>query len=237
MSALVGSAPPLVSSGNMMHPRLGMVRYSIHQVSDDPDEQVQATIGLMTQYALEDSTSPTIQQDVQNAWRTNSPVEDTFAYLCKGGSRGMQFTADEQTGAPFQIRRWTPVIETLIRPADLATMSNPEGDCDDFAMYAAAHLMARGVPCSYSTVAADPTHPQEYSHVYLVAYPNGTRTPCDCSHGPYAGWEAGTQTDRSRWTGKRKEWPIQSSKLLPILGIGVAGAAVLWWLSKQRRFQ
>lgn len=233
MTALLGGAP-LVSAGSMLHPRLGMVRYQIHEVSDDPDEQVAATIQLMKQYATEDAKSPAIQQDVQAALRTNDPVGDTFAHLSRGGARGMRFTQDEETGAPFQLDRWRPVIETLIRPRDLARMPAPQGDCDDFAMYAAAHLTARGVPCSFATVAADPSHPNEYSHVYLVAYPNGQRVSVDCSHGPYPGWEAGGLADRGRWTGKRKEWPLEGGSLLPILGFGVAAGAALWWLSKRR---
>ena len=74
------------------------------------------------------------------------------------------------------------------------------GDCDDFSMYLAALLTANGIACSFITVAADGHAPDQYSHVYVVAYPDGERVACDASHGKYPGWEVPNAF------GKIREW-------------------------------
>jgi len=196
--------PAFPMSGYVNHPALGRVPYQLHVLSDDPDQQVEATIGLMSEYALQDASNSIIKDESLAAASSGDPIEDTWRYLSrKDGARQMQFVHDEDTGRPWgDIGRWCPVVETLIRPVDQAVLSNPQGDCDDFSMYGAAHLLARGVPVSFCTVAADGSDPSIYSHVYLVAYPNGRRVPLDLSHGPYAGWETANRF------GKRREWPI-----------------------------
>lgn len=196
-------------SGTLVHPVLGPVRYQINEVPDDPDQQVEQTIALMRRYAVEDSTCPQFQGDVSSCAQSD-PIDDVWRYLSrKDGVRGMQFVRDETTGAPFSERvgKWSPIVETLIRPVDQAGLLQPQGDCDDFSMYGAAQLLARGVPCAYVTVAADDSDPTMYSHVYLVAYPQsgpyaGRRVPLDLSHGDHPGWET-----QNRF-GKRREWPL-----------------------------
>lgn len=222
--------------GVMDHPSLGRVKYSIKEVSDDPDEQVAETIGLMRQYANEDASNPTLQQDVAQAWRSDDAIGDTFNYVRRDGARGMRFVADESTGAAFQEvghpGGWRPVVETLIRPADQALLPNPQGDCDDFAQYGAGHLLARGVPCAYATVGVEPQDPGVYSHVYLVAYPKdgpyaGMRVPLDLSHGPSVGWEC-----PNPW-GKFMEWPLDAG--LGVVGWGLLlGSGYLAWRALRR---
>lgn len=218
--------------GTVLHPQLGAVRYQLTQVSDDPDQQVCDVIGLMTRYAVEDAQS--ISADAIAAAETGEPLSDTWGYLSRHqGSRGMVFVRDETTASQvdpqLKIEQWNPVVETLIRPVDQAGLSTPFGDCDDFAMYGAAHLLALGVPCSFVTVAAMSEDPTMYSHVYLVAYPvqgpyAGQRIPLDLSHGPYMGWEV-----ENRY-GKRREWPVRSgSNLVALALIGVIGLGVLLW--------
>lgn len=221
-------------------PDMGIVRYTVHEVSDDPDTQVAQTIELMRQYAFEDSQSPAIRQDSWNAMQTGDPIEDTWNYISrKDGVRGMRFVHDEETGRPWgDIGSWRPVVETLIRPADQAGLSRPKGDCDDFAMYGAANLLSRGVPCSFCTVAADPRDVSVYSHVYLVAYPRtgkfaGRRVPLDLSHGWFAGWETENKY------GKRREWPITGQPISAFdycragFWIGAASLAFLLWKSRR----
>ena len=128
---------------------------------------------MMRGYASADARSPLFQHDVLNAAVSDDPISDTWNYLNRyTGSRGMQFVSDERTGAAWS-ERWRPLVEAMIRPVDQAWLSNPQGDCDDYAMYGAAHLIARGVLCSFATVGADDQDPSVYSHVYLVAYPGG----------------------------------------------------------------
>ena len=215
---IVGGAP-----APFVHPVLGALNYQITEVSDDPDTQVAQTIDLMRRYASEDSANPILLQDVATAAQ-GDPVDDTWRYISrKDGVRSMHFVHDESTGAPWaDLGRWRPIVETLMRPCDQAVVSQPMGDCDDFAMYGAAHLLARGVACSFVTVAADAGDPTIYSHVYLVAYPKagkyaGRRVPLDLSHGSHAGWET------SNKYGKRREWPIGGS---------VTTSPVFWgWLA------
>lgn len=204
------------------HPDLGLCAYRLTQVSDDPDTQVSQVIDYMRAYANEDSRSPLIVSDaaLAHSMGVGDPCDDTWTYLARhGGIRSMQFQRDEATAAPVDLDRWNPIVETLIRPADQAMLGQPVGDCDDFAMYGAAHLLSAGVPCSFVTVAADPNEPRMFSHVYLVAYPKdgryaGMRVPLDLSHGHYLGWE-------HRESFRIQERPLRTP-VSSLLGIGLA---------------
>ncbi|MES2124071.1 MAG: hypothetical protein V4503_05225, partial [Gemmatimonadota bacterium] len=59
--------------------------------------------------------------------------------------------------------------------------------------------MTQGIPCKFCTVAASEIAPDQYSHVYTVAYPNGERVPMDTSHGKYFGWQAPNWFRRQEW--------------------------------------
>lgn len=213
----------LPASGAYEHPALGPVFYSVDEVSDDPDTQVGQVINMMRGYASADARSPLFQHDVLNAAVSDDPVSDIWNYLNRyTGSRGMQFVSDERTGAAWnQSERWRPLVEALIRPVDQAWLSNPQGDCDDYAMYGAAHLIARGILCSFATVAADDQDPSVYSHVYLVAYPGGRRVAMDLSHGRFLGWECPNRF------GKLREWPVSGLNLFG-LGLLLAGGYLLY---------
>jgi hypothetical protein len=218
--------------GQTVHPSLGHVSYVVQEVSDNPDTQVEQVTSLMKRYALEDSQTPQLQADVSQAMQSADALGDTFEYLKRDGGRGMRFVRDEITASPFAGFEtcapggWRPFVEAIIRPELLAQVADPHGDCDCFCGYGAAHLICRGVKCSYATVAADANEPGVYSHVYLVAYPKdgpyaGQRVPMDLSHGPYVGWEAANQF------GKFREWPVTGSnsvvKWLLAFGVGYFG--------------
>jgi hypothetical protein len=227
---MVNREPTAGSSGTLLHPSLGLVRYQLTEVSDDPDTQVAQVIGLMDGYAAADSRSPQILRDVYRAAQSHDALQDTFDYV-----RGrMTFTPDESLADSLSfIPKWRPVVETLIRPCDQAILPNPCGDCDDYSMYGASHLLARGVPCSYVTVAADQAEPTTYSHVYLAAYPDsgpyaGMRVPMDLSHGPRVGWET---ADRFH---KRREWPLGMCAAAKLLGLGLMAGGLVW-LCRNRR--
>ncbi len=221
----------------MQHPTLGLVRYQLTEVSDDPDEQVAQTIALMKDYAASDAIHSLLLRDLANATQTGDAIGDTFNYLRRNGRRGMQFVRDEVNGAAFERHDapggWRPVVETLIRPADQCVCTVPQGDCDDFAMYGVAHLVARGVPVSYATVAADRETPDQFTHVYLVAYPvdgpyAGMRVPLDLSHGPRVGWEVPNRY------GKFQEWPVNRGPSLLSMGLFAGGAYLLYRALKGR---
>jgi hypothetical protein len=223
-----------LSAGRLQHPQLGLCDYRLTQVSEHPDTQVREVIGYMRDYAIADAHSPEIALDAQRAAATGDPILDTWRWLSrKQGSRGMQFQRDEETGAQLD-SIWDPVVETLIRPRDQAGLAIPIGDCDDFAMYGAAHLLYKDVPCAYVTIAADERDPRWFSHVYVAAYPKtgqyaGVRVVLDLSHGDYPGWEHGGAY-------RLEEWPIRTSMSWTSLALAAAAAGATYLLVRKERF-
>ena len=197
--------------GFAVHPTYGDVAYRTDTVSWDPDTQVAQTIGLMRGYVLEDVYDPYLLMDAEAASYPD-PINGVWGLV---RSR-LQFTEDEDTAAPMPIGDVDP-IEVLIRPRDISRTAGAIGDCDDFAMWTAALLEANGIPCAFCTAAADGRDPSRYSHVYVVAYPNGQRCPMDTSHGQYPGWESPVAY-------RKREWQIRGAIQ------GNAGARECDWL-------
>lgn len=215
-----------ITSGTLYHPSYGGdIRYQITELPDDPDEQVAMTIALMSKYATEDSQTQDIKQDARMAVVSYPGLEPEQAVWRWIKSR-VRFQDDEITGRPVHSRLLQlgnpnyPVVETLTRPRDLIAMNGTGGrvgDCDDYSMYGAALLLALGKPARFVTVAADPSQPDAYSHVYLATEDrDGNRFPLDISHGPYPGWEV-----QNRF-GKRDEWTVGGSWL----GLALAAAGI-----------
>jgi len=215
------------ASGVVDHPTYGRVRYTVEELSSDPDEQVAQTIRTMQTLAVEDSASELVRQDLEQVRRMlgRSGV-DTGAGAGSGMGAGqrelaeaifwhvkgnLRFVPDNVTGGPV----WAlgalggdgVVAESLIRPVDMVGLpaGAKAGDCDDYSMYVASLLEAAKIPWAFVTVAASAKDPEVYSHVYVAAYPDGVRLPLDASHGPYPGWEASQgypvwrQKEWSRW--------------------------------------
>ncbi len=200
------------------HPSWGATRYETTTVPDDPDEQVAEVIGLMRGYVEADYRSEPVAAQAREAMRRGNGTDPVQAvwHRVKGQLR---FVRDEVSALPMQPYHNLPIVEVLVRPVDMAALCGDgscrrTGDCDDYAMYAAALLMNLGIPVSFITLAADAADPSRYSHVYLAAYPEGRggqRVAVDVSHGPYAGWEA---PDRY---GKKREWPVGDGGWMPWL--------------------
>lgn len=192
------------------HPSMGDVRMSITVTSDDPDRQVADTIALMRQYAIEDSYSAPIKKDL---WKLGLSTRHSQHAICDALWRYVKgkihFTQDHELAAPIAAAgiNKDPIVEVLVRPADIANGAT-QGDCDDYSMYLASLLTACGIPCSFATVAADESNPKNFSHVYVIAYPDGQRYPLDSSHGKYPGWEAPD-------TYRMKEWPVTMAAHVP----------------------
>jgi len=204
-------------------------------MSNDPDSQVGQTIGLMREKVAEDSADP---QFMARAREVVNPQgvemgQGWITHQCWEHVRhAIKFTRDELTGVGGDGMAIgggdaNEVVEVLIRPRDMAQYIDQGmaiGDCDDFSMYMAAMLKANGVDCAFCTVAANSLAPNQYSHVYVVAYPDGDRVPCDASHGEYCGWEVGN-------VGRLTEWPVWD-KVRLFLGTVVTDLAVaagLWY--------
>ena len=223
------STPPIVSNELAWHPAFGAVYVTIHELPDDPQQQVEITIDTMRRYTLDSLSDPALINDVYQSAQSDDAVTDAKRYLQRNGAAGMRYVRDEETGSPFEVYKWKPVIEMLMPPAGQVRSPYRAGDCDDFAMIGAAHLLSRGVPCSFVTLAADPDNPGDYSHVYLAAYPTdgpwaGMRVALDLSHGHEheIGWEAPNKY------GNIREWPLVSTSLSWIaLGVGALGIGAL----------
>lgn len=228
---------PSQMSGRVWHPDYGQeVNYELHELPDDPDGQVEATISLMRGYVDADHLSPAVRRQVQVAnGYGGDPLENAFAHV----QGSMRFKNDDEIHGRI-FGKWRPggmgdVIEVISRPIDTAVAIErgfrPEEDCDGYSTYASALLASQDIPCSYATVGADEQEPFRYSHVYLVAYPKtgkyaGMRVPMDTSHGKYVGWECPNRF------GKFREWPVYGrGDWTPLVMIGLVGWAA-WRLYK-----
>jgi hypothetical protein len=227
------------SQGTYQHPQLGEVKYRVQNLSWDPDTQVGQTLGLMLERAAQDSADPWFKQRAQSIAGLGSDKAralSLYNHAWKKNGR-IRFQRDEVTGGGVGGYGEDEVIEASIRPLDMARYVDDGigmGDCDDFSCYLAALLKANGIACSFVTVGADDRVPNQFSHVYVVAYPvdeNGQaeRLPLDASHGEYPGWEVPNQF------GKYKEWPVWDRVTFLIGSVAgtVAVALGLFWAGKQ----
>lgn len=79
-------------------------------------------------------------------------------------------------------------LDLLIAPAVLVRALERKEDCDGFTMLVCCLLQILGIPSVIVTVAADPSDPERWSHVFAMAQVNGVYFPMDCSHGKRPGW-------------------------------------------------
>ena len=98
----------------------------------------------------------------------------------------IQFARDEprlfQVGEP-------DALDMLIAPALLVRMDLPKEDCDGFTMLICALLLSLGIQSVIVTVAADPSDPSRWSHVFPMAVlPSGNMCTLDASRGSRPGW-------------------------------------------------
>jgi len=222
------------------HPVFGQVRYKVRELGWEPDEQVRRTVALMREKVREDAKDPRFVQRARGLFHNPQDQFGLVEQVWGHAKGGIRFQQDEEIGAGVGGLGEGDVIETIIRPQDMARYVDQGiacGDCDDFSMYQAALLEALGVPCAFVTVGADSRMPDQFSHVYVAAYPkdgNGepVRVALDASHGDYPGWEVPNRF------GKYQEWAVGSPEMFSaawvgnavLQGIFVAG---LWWLVKR----
>lgn len=181
------------------HPELGAILLQGVEVGDSSDEQVEATIALMQRYAVEDAQSECVEQAVQLACRMYG-CRNVIDAIHRWVRSSCRFVHDEESSAALQRFDQRPIVEVLLRPVEMLHFRR--GDCDDFSMLAASMLLAAGIDCAFVTVAAEPSTPTDFSHVYVAAYPAaGGRVAVDASHGARIGWEARAY--------RKAEWPVR----------------------------
>ncbi len=74
-------------------------------------------------------------------------------------------------------------------------------DCDELTAYLLALAFSLDMPAEIVTVAADPTRPSQFTHIYLrFQHPQGSKIPFDLTAGPYPGHEPSQVYRRRVWT-------------------------------------
>lgn len=227
------------AQGSQYHPQLGEVKYRVENLAFEPDTQVGQTLRLMLERAAQDSSDPWFKQRAQGLAGEGSEKSKAYNLYQHAWRKSghIRFQRDEITGAGIGGYPEDEVVEVSIRPIDMAKYVDEGkaiGDCDDFSTYLAALLKANGIACSFVTVGADERVPDQFSHVYVVAYPvdewgQRERLPLDASHGEYPGWEVPNQF------GKYKEWPVWD-RVSWLIGNAVTTAALalgVWWGAKK----
>lgn len=213
------------------HPDFGgHVGFKFEAMPESADAQVHMTIRTICGHVLRDSSAPVIREQAAEALRAGGG--DPIKGVWESVTPYIRFQQDFDTAQKLVSSdpRKASVVETIIPPAVQAWLIRLRGygveDCDGFTMYGAALLCAMGIPVYFCTVSAEGDRPREFTHVYLVAYPNGHRVPLDLSHGPYPGWECPN-------LGRKREWPVSFETLKPsivppLLLAGVAAGFLLW---------
>lgn len=188
---------------------VGVERTNIAGAGETPDTNrlTQATADRMRRAIVDGATDPSVVRAaldaLESAGVTDPRNHAHIAHAVWDWVRAhVRFRPDEETLT--QDLGMDGELELLITPPVLLTMDSPAGDCDDFTMLAGAMLLSAGIPrVEVATIAADPTDPARWSHVYLMAYPivGGVTTPTtmDCSHGQWFGWEAPQYYARKTW--------------------------------------
>lgn len=168
------------------------------------------------QYNNHVSTADTIKEmnKIANTTYMTAPVLSAVASACADATtqrecaeniwywinKKIRFVTDEQTMQAMGIPIEHPTKELLIAPPTLLSMSDPQGDCDDFSMLAKAMLAAVGIRSTFMTIKADRKDPSIWSHVYVRAYfDDGKSLVMDCSHGHYPGWEYKNTWEKREW--------------------------------------
>ena len=195
------ACPPCDVQTTIRHPARGRrIKMRVELRPTDDDDQVTAhTIERMREYVIQDAGNEIVRRAAHEAIRRypdRHPLEAVFEWV----RRHLALVDDAELARP--LRGVPDDSEILIRPVDILTMPQPQGDCDDYAMLTAAMLRALGVPASFRTVAAEGPGSDRYSHVYPVAHWAGKEVPIDASHGPRVGWEVTP-------TGKTHTWAIE----------------------------
>ena len=213
------------------HPDFGQpVSYAFESMPEDPNAQVRMTVERVIRHILADCLNPDVQGQARQALELGSG--DPIAGVWRAVKPYIRFRQDFDIAQDLGTAdpRKASVVETLIPPAVQAVLIKLRGhgveDCDGFTMYAGCLLVALGIPVTMCTVSAERARPREFSHVYLVAYPNGQRVAMDVSHGPYPGWECPN-------TGRKREWiigaeTVRPSVAVPLLIAAAAGGLLLW---------
>jgi hypothetical protein len=223
------------------HPDFGAkVAFTFERMPGDPEAQVRQSIAKAICLIRQDAQGEMIRSDAARALECGDAIRGTWNLV----KPHIKFKQDADIAKDLELddatkKEWNvgdDTVEVFIRPRDQSLLIALRGmgveDCDGFTMYGACILTALGIPCALVTVAADGSRPTEFSHVYVVAYPNGPgtkpRIPLDFSHGSEIGWECPHHRIR--------EWPVWETGLekvtnvvTPVVVAGALYGLVRWF--------
>jgi hypothetical protein len=164
----------------------------------DTDTSTKQTIAKMCEYIAASASD-----DVCKFWALQAKERwaqgPDLAQQCWGVwwlvKHAVKFAKDEprlfQIGEP-------DALDLLIAPAVLVREQDRKEDCDGFTMLVCCLLKILGIPSVIVTIAADPSDPERWSHVFPMAEVNGAYLPMDASHGKFPGWMV-PRDHISRW--------------------------------------
>ncbi len=208
-----------------MHSILGTGNFRATELGPTSDLQVAQTMRIMGDRATEDAANPIFQAfagrvfDGVDSSDTPEIINRAYGHV----RNAIRFQRDEESGAGLGALAPDDLVEFIVRPVDMARYVDQGiaiGDCDDFSMYLSALLATQGIPTKFCTVAVDDRAPDQFSHVYVVAYVDGQRIPLDASHGDFAGWEV----EQERPIHRKQEWSSSGGCSLVSIGVIVAAA-------------
>ena len=188
------------------------------QAAPDTDTATRQTVAQMCKYIAAGADDPMVKFWAERALESyglgrREIVPACWAvYWCVKHS--VQFARDEPR--LFSVGHPT-ALDMLIAPAVLVRMACPKEDCDGFTMLICAMLKALGIDSYIVTIAADPSDPERWSHVFpLAKLPNGETCALDASHGSFPGWMV-PREHMFRWqawtlAGAPVEVPIPSTR-------------------------
>lgn len=94
---------------------------------------------------------------------------------------------------PFRVELIQSPIRTLQRHA---------ADCDDLCVLLNTLCEIIGLRTFFKTIKADPSRPDEFSHVYSIVVIKNEKVPADCSvEESYLGWEPSMNFGEQFWPG------------------------------------
>lgn len=136
-------------------PQLSGIRYRAPLLSGEAGTK--QTIDVMRKLVDQAAGDPSFVRFAIEIVRGVAPYDHIgeAAAVYQWVSRNIRYTMDPVTK------------EKLYSPQDLLKIR--AGDCDDIAMLMGAIMIALGFPSRLITIAANPTDPNEFSHVYLEA--------------------------------------------------------------------
>lgn len=123
-------------------------------------------------------------------------------------------------------------IQYAFDPSGVEMIENPDrildagiADCDSICVLLASMFENLGFPSRFVTIKADPSRPEEYSHVYVQCrLPHRGWVSADATMPHEFGWEPDKMYARTNWPASNDEPEVHDEPTLRVSGMGSIGA-------------